>query len=70
MIFSRAQARLVVVCSKNLLDSMPADFDDYSSSMLWKHLRTVCDRTMLRLDGYRHAVEVRVPGRFWSGDGE
>lgn len=70
VIFSRAQARLVVVCSKNLLDSMPADFDDYSSSMLWKHLRTVCDRTMLRLDGYRHAVEVRVPGRFWSGDGE
>ena len=68
VIFSRAQARLIVVCSKNLLDSMPADYDDYSSSMLWKHLRTVCDRTMLRLDGYEHDVEVRVPGQFWSGE--
>jgi len=67
VIFSRAQERLVVVCSKNLLDSMPSDFDDYSSSVLWKHLRAVCDRTMLHLDGYEHVVEVRVPGRFWDG---
>ena len=67
VIFSRAQERLVVVCSKNLLDSMPSDFDDYSSSVLWKRLRAVCDRTMLHLDGYEHVVEVRVPGRFWDG---
>ena len=69
VIFSRAQARLVVVCSRNLLDSMPADFDDYASSMLWKHLRSVCDRPMLHLEGYEHEVEVRVPGRFWEGEG-
>ncbi len=70
VIFSRAQARLIVVCSRNLLDSMPADFDDYASSMLWKHLRAVCDRTMLHLDGYAHEVEVRVPSRFWDGGEE
>lgn len=69
VIFSRAQARLVVVCSRNLLDSMPADFDDYASSMLWKHLRSVCDRPMLQLQGYEHEVEVRVPSRFWEGEG-
>lgn len=67
VIFSRAQERLVVVCSSSLLDSMPADLDDYRSSWLWKHLRAVCDRTVLRLEGYEHPVEVRVPGRFWPG---
>ena len=70
VIFSRAQERLIVVCSRNLLDSMPADFDDYESSMLWKHLRSVCDRSMIHLDGYAHDVEVRVPGRFWDGGKE
>jgi hypothetical protein len=66
VIFSRAKERLIVVCSRNLLDSMPADIDDYDSSWLWKHLRSVCDTTVLRSYGYEHAVEVRVPGRFWE----
>jgi hypothetical protein len=65
VIFSRAQERLVVVCSRNLLDSMPADIDDYASAWLWKHLRSVCDTVALDVPGYEHRVEVRVPGRFW-----
>ncbi|MBI0583290.1 MAG: AAA family ATPase [Methanomassiliicoccus sp.] len=70
VIFSRAQARLIVVCSRGLLDSMPADIEDYASSWLWKHLRSVCDTTVLDVPGYEHRVEVRVPGRFWAGDGK
>ena len=66
VIFSRARERLIVVCSRSLLDSMPADVDDYASSYLWKHLRSVCDTTVLRVPGYEHKVEVRVPGRFWN----
>ncbi len=66
VIFSRAQERLIVVCSRSLLDSMPADIDDYGSSWLWKHLRAVCDTTVLQLEGYEHRVEVRVPGQFWD----
>jgi hypothetical protein len=65
VIFSRAQERLIVVCSRGLLDSMPADIDDYKSSWLWKHLRAVCDTTVLEVPGYAHRVEVRVPGQFW-----
>ncbi|NLI73264.1 MAG: AAA family ATPase [Euryarchaeota archaeon] len=65
VIFSRAQERLIVVCSRNLLNSMPADFEHYSSSILWKKLRSTCDRIMLRLDKYEHGVEVRVPSEYW-----
>jgi hypothetical protein len=65
VIFSRAKERLIVVCSRSLLDSMPADIDDYRSSWLWKHLRSICDTTVLRSYGYDHHVEIRVPGRFW-----
>jgi len=66
VIFSRAQERLIVVCSRSLLDSMPADLEDYERSWLWKHLRAVCDTTVLEVPGYEHRVEVRVPGRFWG----
>ena len=66
VIFSRAKERLIVVCSRNLMDSMPADIDDYRSSWLWKHLRSVCDTVALRVDGYEHGVEVRVPGAYWK----
>ncbi len=70
VIFSRAQERLIVVCSRSLLDSMPADIDDYESSWLWKHLRSVCDTTALEVPGYPYRVEVRVPGEFWYGKGK
>ncbi len=66
VIFSRARERLIVVCSRSLLDSIPADIDDYASSYLWKHLRSVCDTVVLKVPGYEHEVEIRVPGRFWG----
>jgi hypothetical protein len=66
VIFSRAKERLIVVCSKNLLDSVPSDIEDYRSSWLWKRLRSTCDLEMLKVEGYAHEVSVRVPGRFWK----
>ncbi len=66
VIFSRAKERLIVVCSKNLLDSVPVDIEEYRSSWLWKKLRSMCDTEMLTVAGYEHEVSVRVPGRFWK----
>ncbi len=40
--FSRAQERLIVVCSQTLIDHVPADAETYASTMLWKSLRSVC----------------------------
>ena len=39
VIFSRAKERLIVVCSATLLDSVPADSEQYRSAYLWKRLR-------------------------------
>jgi hypothetical protein len=42
--FSRAQDRLIVVCSRTLLDYIPAEAEHYESAMLWKSLRALCSR--------------------------
>ncbi len=41
--FSRTEKRLFVVCSRNLLNHIAPEFDDYRSSTLWKSLRELCD---------------------------
>lgn len=65
VIFSRAKERLIVVCSENLLNSVPPDIDEYMSSWLWKHLRSVCDQDMVTIRGYDHRVRIKVPSEFW-----
>jgi len=40
--FSRAQNRLIVVCSTALLDYVPAELEHYESALLWKSLRALC----------------------------
>lgn len=40
--FSRAQRRLIVVCSESLLDHIPPEVEDYDSAVLWKSLRALC----------------------------
>jgi hypothetical protein len=40
--FSRAQARLIVVCSESLLNHIPAELEQYDSTLLWKSLRQIC----------------------------
>ncbi len=46
--FSRPKNRLIVVCSRNLLDYIPPDLNDYESTMLWKSLRLLCSKTVFR----------------------
>lgn len=61
VIFSRAKERLIVVCSKNLLDSIPSEAEEYENSILWKKLRSFCSATVFK-DVYKgHCVEVRIP---------
>ncbi|HYI15053.1 MAG TPA: AAA domain-containing protein, partial [Thermomicrobiales bacterium] len=59
--FSRAQQRLIVVCSRTLLNHISADFEVYGEAMLWKSLRELCNHEVAHdtLDG--HTVRVRVP---------
>ena len=41
--FSRPQKRLIVVCSKTLVNHIPPDVEEYNSAMLWKSLRRICN---------------------------
>lgn len=40
--FSRAQKRLIVICSETLMNYIPPEMEEYRSSMLWKTLRRIC----------------------------
>ncbi len=42
--FSRSQERLIVICSEELINFIPADMESYDSAMLWKALRSLCSR--------------------------
>lgn len=61
VIFSRAKDRLIVVCSKNLLDSIPSEADEYENSILWKKLRSFCSTTVFKGEYKGRCVEVRIP---------
>lgn len=45
--FSRARMKLIVVCSEFLLDYIPAEFEHYESTLLWKSLRTLCSTEVM-----------------------
>jgi superfamily I DNA and/or RNA helicase len=52
--FSRAQKRLVVICSEELINYIPSEVEYYDSSLLWKTLRRLCSKQIgeYSLDGY------------------
>jgi hypothetical protein len=56
--FSRAQERLIVVCSESLLDHIPADLEHYESAMLWKSLRAICDQQISMETVNGHHVKI------------
>jgi hypothetical protein len=58
VIFSRAKDRLVVVCSRSLLSSVPADTKQYQTARLWKRLRDFCGLSLMSLDFDGHKVEL------------
>jgi hypothetical protein len=56
--FSRSQDRLIVVCAKTLLDHIPAEFEAYQDTLLWKSLRTICSEFVARAVINDHDVQV------------
>jgi AAA domain len=59
--FSRAQERLIVVCSDTLLEHIPADLEHYESAMLWKSLRSICTQEVASETVNNHAVRILTP---------
>ncbi len=56
--FSRAQDRLVVACSRSLLDHVPAELDLYQGAMLWKSLRPLCSDAVAVGEVASHHIQV------------
>jgi len=54
--FSRTQSRLIVVCSRVLIDYIPADYEHYESALLWKALREICSEEIANLIVNGHEV--------------
>jgi hypothetical protein len=59
--FSRVQDRLVVVCSRTLLNHIPAEVEHYQSAMLWKSLRELCSVPVAETRVNGHRVQILTP---------
>jgi len=59
--FSRVQDRLVVVCSRALLDHIPAEVEHYESAALWKALRDLCSELVAETEVGGHRVRLYRP---------
>jgi hypothetical protein len=59
--FSRASRRLIVVCSEQILNYIPAELDHYESAMLWKSLRELCSVELAKVTLQGHTVRVMTP---------
>ena len=59
--FSRVQDRLVVVCSRALLDHIPAEVEHYESAALWKALRDLCSDLIVEAQVGGHRVRLYRP---------
>ena len=59
--FSRAQERLIVVCSESLLNHIPAELEQYDSTLLWKSLRQICSVQLATLVMSGYTVQLFVP---------
>jgi hypothetical protein len=56
--FSRPKKRLIVLCSRTLLDHIPTDVQHYDAALLWKGLRALCAHELVR--GERDGIGWRV----------
>lgn len=59
--FSRVQDRLIVVCSRALLDHIPAEIEHYESAALWKALRDLCSELFAETNVGGRRVRVYRP---------
>lgn len=56
--FSRAQQRLIVVCSERLIAHLPPSAEHYAEAMLWKSLRAACPHKVGQAELSGHHVQV------------
>lgn len=56
--FSRAQRRLIVVCSERLIAHLPPSAEHYAEAMLWKSLRAACSEFVGRTEVGGYGVRV------------
>ncbi|MEA5575801.1 AAA domain-containing protein [Anabaena sp. UHCC 0451] len=56
--FSRAKKRLIIVCSKTLLDYIPTEIENYQEAILWKNLRSECSKRIFTEQIAGHTVDV------------
>lgn len=56
--FSRAKKRLIIVCSKTLLDYIPTELENYEEAILWKTLRSQCSELIFTEQIAGHTVDV------------
>lgn len=61
--FSRAQQRLIVVCSETLLNYVPPELEKYESALLWKSLRSLCTVEIGTAKVGGHTVRILQPDR-------
>ncbi|MGI2905238.1 AAA domain-containing protein [Tolypothrix sp. VBCCA 56010] len=59
--FSRVKKRLIVVCSKTILDYIPTELENYEEAILWKALRSECSQLIFTENINGHIVEVLTP---------
>ncbi|MDJ0797315.1 MAG: AAA domain-containing protein [Calothrix sp. MO_167.B12] len=59
--FSRVKKRLIVVCSKTLLDYIPTELEHYEEAILWKALRSECSQLIFTENINEHTVEIFTP---------
>lgn len=65
--FSRVQDRLVVVCSRSLLDHIPSEVEHYESAALWKALRDLCSEFVAEAQVNGHRVRLYRPPPGYGG---
>ncbi|MCP6760083.1 MAG: AAA domain-containing protein [Fischerella sp. CENA71] len=56
--FSRAKRRLIIVCSKTLLDYIPTEIENYEEAILWKSLRSQCSELIFTEQIAGHKIDV------------
>ncbi|PSF33118.1 hypothetical protein C7H19_20510 [Aphanothece hegewaldii CCALA 016] len=59
--FSRVKKRLIVVCSKALIDFIPTELETYEEAILWKALRSNCTKILFVDTFGEHNVQVFTP---------
>jgi len=56
--FSRAKKRLIIVCSKTLLNYIPTEIENYEEAILWKSLRSQCSELIFTEQIAGHKIDV------------